>query len=315
MILSASRRTDIPAFYSEWFFNRVKEGFLYVKNPMNRKQISKILINQSVVDCIVFWTKNPKPMFDKLDLINQFAYYFQYTLNPYGNSIEQKVPSIETSINNFKFLSDKIGPEKVIWRYDPIFITNEFNSENHLLSFEKIAGSLSNYTSKCVISFLDVYKKCERNMKTLKYRTLTDNEKFIISSKISKIALEFGIKVETCAEEIDLTSIGIHKGKCIDDELISKISKKNLNIKKDKTQRDVCGCVSSIDIGTYNTCRHNCIYCYANYDMKTVLKNSKEHDKQSALLSGKLIGDEKITERKMFSHFETKSKEYQLKLF
>jgi DNA repair photolyase len=315
MILSVSRRTDIPAFYSEWFFNRIKEGFLYVKNPINRKQISKIMIKQNVIDCIVFWTKNPKPMLDNLDLLSEYAYYFQYTLNPYGKTIEQNVPFLDESINIFKRLSDKIGPEKVIWRYDPIFITKEFNSIKHIYTFEKIAKSLSKYTDKCVISFLDVYKKCERNMKILMYRTLTDEEILILSSEISKIAMEHGIILETCAEEIDLTSIGIIKGKCIDDELISKISNKNLIIGKDKNQREICGCVASIDIGSYNTCKHNCIYCYANYDLNTVLKNSNEHDNHSALLCGSLLGDEKITERKMVSNFASKGKGCQLELF
>jgi hypothetical protein len=254
-------------------------------------------------------------MFDNLDLLTEYAYYFQYTLNPYGKAIEKNVPFLDESINIFKTLSDKIGPEKVIWRYDPIFITKEFNYSKHISSFEKIAKSLSKYTNKCVISFLDVYKKCERNMKTLMYRTLTDEETLILASEISKIATEHGIILETCAEEIDLTSIGINKGKCIDDELISKISNKNLIIGKDKNQREICGCVASIDIGAYNTCKHNCIYCYANYDLNTVLKNSNEHDNHSALLCGSLLGDEKINERKMVSNFASKGKGFQLELF
>ena len=315
MIISASRRTDIPAFYSEWIYNRFKEGFLYVRNPMNRKQISKILLNQIAIDCIVFWTKNPKPMLDKLSLLNPYVYYFQYTLNPYGNMIEKNVPTIDKSMHTFKLLSDRIGPDRVIWRYDPIFFTDEYNYSNHLRSFESIAKQLSNFTSKCVISFLDVYRKSEKNMKSINYRILTNNEMLEISSEFIQIAKKYEIEIETCAEEIDLTSIGIHRGKCIDDKLISKISKKKLNIGKDKNQRDSCGCVDSIDIGAYNTCKHNCMYCYANYDISAVLKNVSEYDPQSTLLCWKLRGDEKITERKMISNFEIPGKGHQLKMF
>jgi len=315
MIISASRRTDIPAFYSEWFYNRFKEGFLYVKNPMNRKQISKILLNQNVIDCIVFWTKNPEPMLEKLNLMSPYVYYFQYTLNPYGNMIEKNVPAIDKSIHTFKRLSDQIGPDRVIWRYDPIFFTDEYNYSDHLRSYEAIAKQLSNFTNKCVISFLDVYKKCKKNMESISYKTLTDNEMLKLSFEFIQISKEFKIEIETCAEKIDLTSIGIHQGKCIDDKLISKISKKKLKIGKDKTQRDVCGCITSIDIGAYNSCEHNCMYCYANYDTSAVLKNISEYDPQSVLLCCKLRGDEKITERKMISNFEIRRKEYQLQMF
>ncbi|MBW2011811.1 MAG: DUF1848 domain-containing protein [Deltaproteobacteria bacterium] len=315
MIISASRRTDIPAFYSSWFFNRIKEGFLYVRNPMNRKQISKIMLNKEVVDCIVFWTKNPKPMMDKLRKLSEYVYYFQYTLNPYGNQIEKNVPKLEKSIINFKTLSDQIGPDRIIWRYDPIFYTNGFNYFDHIHFFKKIAKNLSKYTSKCVISFLDVYKKCEKNMKSIQFQSLDETEMFNIARELSLICQENDIKIETCAEEIDLSRIGVMRGKCIDDELISNISHKNIKVKKDKTQRDVCGCVDSIDIGAYNSCKHNCIYCYANYDIDTVFKNIQQHDPQSALLYGHLLGDEKITERKMISLFDLKPSAYQMKLF
>lgn len=315
MIISASRRTDIPAFYSNWFFNRIKEGFLYVRNPMNRKQISKILLNKEVVDCIVFWTKNPAPMMDKLKQLSEYVYYFQYTLNPYGNKIEKNVPKIEKSLFNFKTLSDQIGSDRIIWRYDPIFYTDGFNYSDHLQFFEKIAKSLSKYIKKCVISFLDVYKKCEKNMRPILFQTLEDAEMLNIAREFSLICQEYGIEIETCAEEIDLSKIGIMRGKCIDDKLISKISHKNIKVKKDKTQRDVCGCVASIDIGSYNSCKHNCIYCYANYDLNTVLKNIQQHDPQSELLYGRLFGDEKITERKMISLFDLNSIGYQMKMF
>lgn len=308
MIISASRRTDIPAFYSDWFFNRIKEGFLYVRNPMNRKQISKVILSKDVVECIVFWTKNPQPMFRKMDDLSNYIYYFQYTLNPYGRKIEKYVPGFEESIINFKVLSEKVGPNRMIWRYDPVFFTNRFNFSDHIKWFAKIARNLSTYTNKCVISFLDVYKKCERNMKSIQFQVLNETEMFSIAKALSLICEKYNMKIETCAEEIDFSRFGVHKGRCIDDELISNISDKKIDVKKDKTQRDECGCVDSIDIGVYNSCKHNCLYCYANYSPEAVIKNIQQHDVQSALLYGSILGDEKIIERKMKRLFDAKPK-------
>ena len=160
MILSVSRRTDIPNYYSEWFYNRVKEGFLYVRNPMNAHQISEIKITPDVVDCIVFWTKNPSPMMKRLDEIKNYKYYFQFTLTGYGNDVEVNLPNKKTKmIPVFQELSEKIGREKVIWRYDPIFFSDRYTKEYHLKAFKSIAEALRGYTEKCVISFVDIYPK------------------------------------------------------------------------------------------------------------------------------------------------------------
>ena len=168
MILSVSRRTDIPNYYSEWFFNRIKERFVYVRNPMNEHQISKIDLSPDVVDCIVFWTKNPEPMITRLDELSKYNYYFQFTLTGYGKDIECNVPhKKEKMIPIFRELSRKIGKQKVIWRYDPIFFTKKYTPEYHLKAFEQIAMALKGYTEKCVISFVDVYAKNKRNMKLL----------------------------------------------------------------------------------------------------------------------------------------------------
>ncbi|PLX89593.1 MAG: hypothetical protein C0618_00835 [Desulfuromonas sp.] len=304
MILSVSRRTDIPAFYSEWFFKRLEKGFLYVKNPMNRKQISEISLDQEVIDCIVFWTKNPGPMISQLHKIKDYNFYFQYTITPYDLSIEKMVPTVDHSISTFKSLSDRIGSKNIIWRYDPIFLTDKYNFDRHVEEFSKLAKSLSGYTKKCVISFLDVYKKCERNMRHIRFETMTNTQTNLLAKKMSEICSIYGIEIETCAEDIDLLDFGIKKGKCIDDDLIAEICKKNIKVKKDKNQREVCGCVSSIDIGDYNSCPHSCLYCYANFDSLRVEENLKQHDSNCELLYGRLIGDEKITLRKMTSLFE-----------
>ena len=177
MILSVSRRTDIPNYYSEWFYNRIKEGFLYVRNPMNAHQISEIKITPDVVVCIVFWTKNPLPMIKRLDEIKDYNYYFQFTLTGYGNDVEINLPNKKTKmIPVFQELSEKIGKQKVIWRYDPIFFSDRYTKEYHLKAFKSIAEALSGYTEKCVISFVDIYPKNKKNMDGLSSHELNDDE-------------------------------------------------------------------------------------------------------------------------------------------
>lgn len=256
MIISASRRTDIPAFYSEWFINRIKEEYLYVRNPMNIHQIGKINLSPSVVDGIVFWTKNPIPMMEKLDKIKKYPYYFQFTLTAYGRDIEIGLPSKNKElIPAFCELSKMIGKERIIWRYDPIFINDTYSVEYHKRYFKTLASKLGAYTEKCTVSFLDMYKNTIRNIQPLGIRIPTREEQIDIMAEFALIANEYGFYIDTCAEEIDLSELGIKHACCIDKERFEKIGKYHLEVKKDVNQRNVCGCVSSIDIGTYNTCK------------------------------------------------------------
>lgn len=306
MILSVSRRTDIPNYYSEWFFNRLKEGFLYVRNPMNFHQISKIKILPDVVDCIVFWTKNPLSMMERLDELEAYNYYFQFTLTGYGNDVERNLPNKKTSvIPVFQELSNKIGKEKVVWRYDPIFFSNRYNAKYHLKAFRSIAEALSGYTEKCVISFLDIYPKNKKNMDDLLSYDLSDSELREFAKELSNIAKENHIKIGSCAEKIDLDEYGIIHNSCIDKELIEKIIGCKLKINKDKNQRIECGCVESVEVGTYNTCKNGCVYCYANYSAKSVESNFQKYDPLSPLLCGHIVKDDKISTRKVVSLKET----------
>ncbi len=307
MIISASRRTDIPAFYSDWFINRINAGYLYVANPMNRKQVSKIQLSSNLVDCIVFWSKNPKPILSKLKYLSDYNYYFQYTITAYDNDIERNLPSKSELLDTFKILSDTIGPERVIWRYDPIFYTDKYTYDNHLKLFGMMAKELSGYTHKCIISFLDNYKKTLRNMKCCPHVLSSEAEVLDISRALVSITNHYNMVLETCAEEVNLKYLGIENGKCIDDKLVERIAGKHLTIGKDKTQREVCGCVASIDIGAYNTCNHHCLYCYANLDHLKATANFERHNPDSELLFGELIGDEKITLREMKRLFEVDS--------
>jgi DNA repair photolyase len=298
MIISASRRTDIPAFYSEWFMNRIRTGYVFSRNPVNRKQVSKINLSPEVVDCIVFWSKNPRNIIKHLPELKEYNYYFLITINPYDKSIEPNVPLKRNLISTVKRLSDLIGPEKIIWRYDPIFCTEKFNYSYHVKYFAETASALQGKTEKCIISFLDAYKKCERNMRNIEFRVLNTEEMFKIAEDISAIGLAHDIKIESCAEKCNLEPFNIKHAKCIDDELISRIAGKILKVKKDKNQRTECRCVESIDIGAYNTCPHNCLYCYANLNKELAQNNYKKHKPESELPDGALPDDAKITERK-----------------
>ena len=202
MILSASRRTDIPNYYSEWFINRIREGFLYVRNPMNAHQVSKINLSPDVIDCIVFWTKNPINMLGKLEELKPYMYYFQFTLTGYGSDVEPNLPhKREVLIPTFQRLSEQIGKERVIWRYDPIFLSDRYTVEYHIKAFEEIAASLAGYTDKVVISSMDFYKKTMRNTRTLAIQQMTAQKTRTLAEKMAEIALRYSLDIETCIRE------------------------------------------------------------------------------------------------------------------
>lgn len=300
MILSVSRRTDIPNHYSEWFLNRIKEGFLYVRNPMNPHQISRIDLSPEVVDCIVFWTKNPANMIDHLKELKEYKYYFQFTLTGYGKDIEPNLPDKRTDlIETFKKLSRKIGKEKVIWRYDPILINDKYTVEYHLKAFEEIADSLKNHTERVIISFVDLYAKTQRNAKGINIQNMSDEQMYDMAKAMARIAKKNGLIIETCAEKTDLQSIGIKHGSCIDKELIERIIGCKLTVGKDKNQRKECGCIESIEVGTYDTCKNGCKYCYANYSDLKVQEKLGLYDVNSPLLCGVIAPNDKITYRKV----------------
>lgn len=302
MILSVSRRTDIPNYYSDWFFNRIKEGFLYVRNPMNPHQVSKINLSPEVVDCIVFWTKNPEPMLKRLQELQDYKYYFQFTLTSYGTDIESNIPhKKDTMIPIFKELSDAIGKEKVIWRYDPILFTKRYTTQYHQKAFAQIAEALQGYTDKCVISFVDSYAKIKKNMDILQVQEKSTEEIRRFARELSRIAHQNNMSIATCAEQMDLSECGIEHNCCIDKELIESIIGCSIKVSKDSGQREECGCVQSVEVGTYNTCKNGCKYCYANYSPDSVQNNTANYDVASPLLCGTVSETDKITERKVQS--------------
>ena len=216
----------------------------------------------------------------------------------------------EKLIPIFQELSKKIGMKKVIWRYDPIIFTKKYSPEYHLKAFEQIATALKGYTEKCVISFVDIYAKNKKNMELLDLYEIDKNELLEFAKKIAGIAKDNGMKIGSCAESIDLDECGIEHNCCIDKTLIEDIIGCRLKVEKDKNQREECGCVEGVEIGTYNTCKNGCKYCYANYSQESVVKNCSRYDPKSPILCGILDENDKITVRKVKS-----LKEQQLSIF
>ena len=301
MILSVSRRTDIPAFYSEWFYNRLLEGYALVRNPMNPHQVSHITLTPDVVDCIVFWSKNPVPMLGKLSQLEKYMYYFQYTLNAYGKDMEPFVPLLSERLETFKKLATLLGPERVLWRYDPIGISAVYSVDWHIQQFGRIAHMLNGYTSQCTISFMDQYSCNKRALKDRGITTPTLDELLRLAAAFSSIARDNGLVLYTCAEEVDLSAYGIGHGKCIDPTRIEALLGCKLDIAKDPNQRPACGCCASIDLGLYHSCGHGCVYCYANHSGKVgaALGEGWQMDMNGAMLGSEVSEGDKVVVRKV----------------
>ena len=214
MILSASRRTDIPCYYSDWFMNRINAGYVYVRNPMNHVQIRKIPLSPDVIDCIVLWTKDAKNIIDKLPVLNHlgYKYYFQFTLTPYDKTIEKNLRDKCEIEDTFIELSRRIGKERVIWRYDPVILNNVLDASYHNSEFERMCDKLCGYTETVTISFVDMYTKLKTNL----IRSITDEEITEISTVIGMQAETHGLRVTACCEKTDLSIFGIEKASCID---------------------------------------------------------------------------------------------------
>lgn len=317
VIVSASRSTDIPAFYSDWFFQRLKEGYVKWKNPFNGVPLYVSFQNTRL---IVFWSKNHKPMMKHLDYLNEkdINYYFQFTLNDYdAEKLEPQVPNVQSRIETFIELSEKIGKEKVIWRFDPLILTDKIGVDELLRKIENIGDQLKNHTNKLVFSFADIktYKKVQNNLKSnsIYYQEFNERTMTEFAASLQYLNENWHFELATCAEQIPLEKYGIEHNKCVDDDLIIKlfshdkvlmdflgvkiippdmfnpegsIEKKRNN--KDKGQRQHCGCIISKDVGEYNTCPHLCEYCYANASKQIALKNWDLHkqDRNNEMIKG-----------------------------
>ncbi len=294
MILNISGRTDIVAFYSDWLINRLKEGYIDVRNPFNPKMISRIMIDD--VELLFFCTKNPIPILKKINKINK-KIYFHITLTGYKEDIEPNLPPKKDIIEAIKKLSNIIGKDNIVIRYDPILLNDYYTVDYHIKAFEKICILLEGYISKILISFIDNYKNVRKNMASLKYRDFTENDYKKIGINFSNIAKEHGLYVHTCFEDRDLTEYGFIKDDCLSKELAYKLTGKKYPKWKAR-KGGKCNCVEMVDIGYYNSCKHFCKYCYANYDEKKVNENFNKHNPKSSLLIGELQDDDIIKIRK-----------------
>ena len=296
MIISVSRRTDIPAFYAEWFMNRVNAGYCAVPNPFNRNQVSYISLKPDEVEAIVFWTRNSGPLASRLPELDEkgLDYYFQFTLVNNPKEIDPHSPSLEKALGIFQQLADQIGKERVVWRYDPIFLSNITDFQYHIDQYCQIAEQLNGYTVRSVISFVDDYRKASKRLKDLakiglKIRPseglVPDDIKDFVPHLV-KAATANDMKLQSCAENIDLIDLGVQPGKCIDDAFIRQLFKYDPSSKKDASQRKECGCVMSRDIGMYDSCLFGCSYCYATQSFELARKNHSEHKPDSPSLVG-----------------------------
>ena len=293
MILNVSGRTDVVAFYTEWFMNRYKEGYVDVRNPFNPNLVSRIKFEN--VDLIMFCTKNPLPIIKYLKDIDK-PILFHITLTPYKKDIEPYVPDKTKIIEGIKEISNIIGIDNVCVRYDPIFISDKYTVDYHIKAFFKLCSLLNGYVKKIIVSFIDDYKNVRSNKKYINDLPFTEEIYKRIGENFSKVAKENNITVQTCFEDRNLTEYGFIKGECISAELAFKLTGKIYKPWKARKERK-CNCVEMVDIGAYNTCSHLCKYCYANYDEKQVRKNIKHHNKNSSLLIGELKSDDIIKER------------------
>lgn len=294
MILNVSGRTDIVAFYTEWFQNRYKEGFVDVRNPFNKHLVSRIYFED--VDAILFCTKNPIPILKFLKEIKE-PIIFQVTLTPYKKDIEPNVPNKKEIISAIKELSQIVGIERLYIRYDPIFLSPKYNIFYHMKAFDKLCNLLDGYVKYWIVSFLDDYKNVRKNAPVLQYREFIEEDFRQIGRNFSKSAKQHHMTVQTCFEDRNLVEYGFKKGECFSHEMAFRLTGKTY---KNWTARKMqkCSCVQMVDIGSYNSCNHLCKYCYANFDESQVEKNRGAHDKTSSLLIGNLEKEDIIKVRK-----------------
>lgn len=308
MILNTGSRTDIPAFYSNWFYRRVEEEFVLVRNPYSPLQVTRYRISPEVVDCLVFCTKNPRPMFDKLDRLKAFHQYWYVTITPYGKEIEPFVPPVSQVIESFKWLSAKVGLSSIGWRYDPIFLYGPYTLDFHLKSFQSMAEALKDYTDNCVISFIDLYQKTKRNFSAI--QAVSSKDRMTLGQAFAQIGRRYGITIRSCCEGTELEAFGIDCSGCLTQPILEKAAGGFLTPPRQKAAREGCSCLLGSDIGAYNTCGHGCLYCYANESMDLVRRNQALHDPKSPYLLGHGFPEDHITNGEQKSWFDG-----QLRLF
>lgn len=299
MILQTGNRTDVPAFYSEWFANRLWEGYVLVRNPFNPVMVTRYRIDPAVVDLIVFCTKNPAPMLSHMDLLKPFKQYWFVTITPYGKDIEPNVPDKNFVMESFQKISGYVGADCMCWRYDPILIDEKWTEERHIEAFSGMCEKLDGYTHTCVISFIDLYEKVLRNYPEV--REVPFDTQMKLTEAFVRIAAEHGMIIKPCGESGRLSEAGADCSGCMTLQTFETAVGEHLILPPNPKNRKECSCYITNDIGQYNTCGHLCRYCYANADRETVRRNMRLHDPESPLLVGNLRPEDKVHDAKQVS--------------
>jgi len=303
MIISASRRSDIPAFYSPWFLNRLRAGRVLVRNPFNRRQISDIRFDPSVVECVVLWSKNPAPLLPALQEIESLGYplFLHYTITGCGQHLEPGLPGLRQRITTFEKAARCLGTDRVFWRFDPILLSETLTVDHYIDRFTALCHALSGLTHQCSISFVSLYAKCRRNLAGIDLSDPGEQRRKELILALNSIASDHGIRLKACCDDFLVDECGIEPARCIDAVQLGTILGEQWKTKKDPGQRPGCGCSLSIDIGAYDSCPHGCRYCYANTNHQVAVRNHATHDPLSPLLIGRLHGDETIRRRDLVS--------------
>lgn len=295
MIINTGARTDTVQYYTDWLLNRFREGYVLTRNPMFPNKVSRYELSPDKVDCVVFCSKNYKPILSDLhEITDRFHTYFHYTITAYGKDIEPGVPDISESMQTLIALSEQVGKERVSWRYDPVLLTKHYTIETHLQTFEKMAKILAPHIDRCIFSFVEMYKKLEANMPEL--ILMTGQDKDILARELGEIAKKYGIYLQTCGTNGDYSRYGIHPSGCMTLDILGKANGIQFKNLKHKGMRQGCHCIESRDIGAYDTCMNGCKYCYANKYPQKAFENYKYHDAASPLLLGHVKQDDIITQ-------------------
>jgi hypothetical protein len=297
LIINTGQRTDIPAFYSQWLCRRIEEGYVLVRNPYYPQQVTRYGLDPQVVDLIAFCTKNPAPMLPHLPELSAFRMLWHVTITPYGKDIEPHVPAAQEVMQSFCQLSDFVGKDRIVWRYDPILITEKYSLDFHIRAFAQMCGRLQGKTNEVIISFLDLYRKTRNNFP--EGRTVSWQERAIIGEAFSRIAAEHGMRLAACNEGTDMEAYHADCSGCMTREKIEKAFHEELAVPSGKTMvREGCRCLLGNDIGAYNSCGHGCRYCYANENQELVRRSMQMHDPDSPFLIGHAMPGDIVHEAK-----------------
>lgn len=292
MIINTGNRTDIPAFYSEWFINRLNEGYVMVRSPYAKNIIYHYELNPNQIDGIIFCTKNPKPMLKYMNELANYRQYWMVSITPYGHEIETNVPNKNQVIRDFISLSKIVGKNCIAWRYDPIILYGKYTIDYHLNIFSQMLERLAPYTNVCIISFVDLYEKTKRNFPQIKEVSIY--QQITLIEEMVKMAKCKNVEIKVCAESLDFSEYGINQEGCVTKEVLQKAWDIELLDESKTRARKICECLLENDIGAYDTCLHGCKYCYATSSFQKAIQNKKRHIETSPLLIGEINLEDKV---------------------